>query len=437
MHKKKLLAIHLNEFNLNFLKYGAKKFNCQNIKKILKFNKVKTISVDKIQDKNLDPWVQTVSINSGRTSSNHKIFKTGQIIPKNLIQIWDILAKKNISCGVWGTMNTRYNKNKNLKIFFPDPWNEQVQTKPSELKYLYKLPRSYAKTYTDFKIKNNFSFIFQFIYSIFQTKLYKYIFYKIFFYLNIFIKIRLNNFFLFFLFDIFSLDIFLNLCRKNNVKFSLIFLNSLAHFQHNNWDEKKNYEFFFKLTDEMLRIVLKNMDTYDQLVIFNGFKQKKIKPEFILRPKNPNKFLKSLGFNFKRFNPNMTNGGILEFQNFDDKVRCIKILSSKFLFGYKVFEIKELNKNKLFIRIQIKTFTKINYNKNKQFIIKNIDYDGIKLKRFNKNSFDYKNFFRDMVFIKTTGKHIPNGELLYKKNINKKKTIQNQEIFKILKEYFA
>ena len=110
---------------------------------------------------------------------------------------------------------------------------------------------------------------------------------------------------------------------------------------------------------------------------------------------------------------------------------------ASFLFGYKVFEIKELNKNKLFIRIQIKTFTKINYNKNKQFIIKNIDYDGIKLKRFKKNNFYYKNFFKNMVFIKTTGKHTPNGDLLFKNNINKKKIIQNHEIFNILKEYFA
>ena len=33
MSKKKLLAINLNEFNLNFLKYGAKKYNCKNINK--------------------------------------------------------------------------------------------------------------------------------------------------------------------------------------------------------------------------------------------------------------------------------------------------------------------------------------------------------------------------------------------------------------------
>ena len=87
MFKKKLLSIHLNEFNLSFLRYGAKKFNFQNIKKLIKFNIIKTYSIDKIQDKNLDPWVQTVTINTGKSSNSHQVYKTGQTIPTNLIQI--------------------------------------------------------------------------------------------------------------------------------------------------------------------------------------------------------------------------------------------------------------------------------------------------------------------------------------------------------------
>ena len=73
MFKKKLLSIHLNEFNYNFLNNGSKKFKCKNIQKILKFKKIKTYSVDKTQDKDLDPWVQSVTINTGKSSNFHKI----------------------------------------------------------------------------------------------------------------------------------------------------------------------------------------------------------------------------------------------------------------------------------------------------------------------------------------------------------------------------
>ena len=74
--------------------------------------------VDKTQDKDLDPWVQSVTINTGKSSNFHKIFKTGQPVPKNLTQIWDILSEQKINCAIWWTMNTYFKKNKNIKIFF-------------------------------------------------------------------------------------------------------------------------------------------------------------------------------------------------------------------------------------------------------------------------------------------------------------------------------
>ena len=65
LSNQKLLFIHLNEVNFDYLIRKSKKYNSKNILSLLK-NKIqiKTISPDKTQDKNLDPWVQSVSINS-------------------------------------------------------------------------------------------------------------------------------------------------------------------------------------------------------------------------------------------------------------------------------------------------------------------------------------------------------------------------------------
>ena len=87
--KKKLLAIHLNEFNYEFLKYGAKKYNLKFLKKFISLKKIKTFTKDKIQNKDLDPWVQSVSISSGQSSRKHKIFKLGQKYQK---------FKKHLGC---------------------------------------------------------------------------------------------------------------------------------------------------------------------------------------------------------------------------------------------------------------------------------------------------------------------------------------------------
>ena len=137
---KNLLAIHLNEFNFKYLLKGAKKYKCQSILKVLALKNVSTYTKDKKQDYNLDPWVQSVSINTGKSSEDHKILKLGQHINKNTKQIWDVLCGQRITCSVWGTMNSRLKKNKYLNYYFPDPWNFRDSTWPKNLMGMYYLP---------------------------------------------------------------------------------------------------------------------------------------------------------------------------------------------------------------------------------------------------------------------------------------------------------
>ena len=142
-----LLAIHLNEFNFDYLERGAKKYKCKSILKVLNLKKVSTFTKDTRQDYNLDPWVQSVSINTGKPSKKHKIYKLGQRIEKNICQIWDVLSKKKISCSVYGTMNSCLKINKYINYYLPDPWNFRDKTWPKSLMGLYFLPNYYAKNY--------------------------------------------------------------------------------------------------------------------------------------------------------------------------------------------------------------------------------------------------------------------------------------------------
>ena len=169
-NNKDLFFIYLNEFNYKFLSSGAKKFNCKNILRLLKKNKTQTYTEDKIQDKNLDPWVQNISINTGVKSFEHKTFKLGENAPKKYIQIWDLLARNKITSMVWGPMNASYLKNKNLKLFFPDPWNFKNNTYPESLKYLNDLPNYYARNYLDIKIYKIIKYSFLFTLGIFINK---------------------------------------------------------------------------------------------------------------------------------------------------------------------------------------------------------------------------------------------------------------------------
>ena len=274
-NKNNLLVIYLNEFNYSYLLNGAKKYNCRSILKILNLKKLKTYTKDDKQDFNLDPWVQSVSINTGKPSSQHKVLKLGQPIKKDLVQIWDKLSKNKISCSVWGTMNSKFKKNKYLDYYFPDPWNFRDKVWPKKLMGLNYLPNYYAKNYLKFNFFKVFYYLITFLSTlIFNVKLTG-LFKDFIFSFYLFIRKGIKNFILFFLYDLIFLHLFKFSIKKKKSSFSMIFLNSIAHYQHNNWNELENERYFFIFVEKIFSNILILKKEFSSTIIFNGFTQKK------------------------------------------------------------------------------------------------------------------------------------------------------------------
>ncbi len=437
MKEKKLIAINLNEFNLKFLRTGAKKYNLKYIEKFLKIKKIETFSKDLKQDQDLDPWVQSISMNTGKRSKKHKIYNLGEKIPKKITQIWDKLSKQRKNCAIWGTMNTSFKDNKYIKIFLPDPWNYQNRVKPKDLENFYNLPREYAQNYTNFNFLLNSNKIYHLM--IFLIK--KLVFLDLIVLLPVCFKLFFTqgskNYILFFLFDIISLKIFESLSKNYKLNFSLIFLNSLAHYQHNNWNEQSSHKYYFYFTNQILKIIFELSKKYDSLIIYNGFSQKKIHAQYMIRPKNPKSFLKKIGIKFKSLHSNMTNGAILSFNSKKDFNKSIDILKKYNIYGFTVFDFKILRKNQLFIRVKIRSRRNLSLNivgsKNFQKYFFYEEKDKILKNNINKKIED---FIKSMVFIKTTSKHIPKGELFFEGMIIKEKKIENIKIFNLVDNYF-
>ncbi len=440
--QKKLLAVHLNEFNYDFLKYGSKKYNLKFIKKLVELKKIETFTVDKIQNKNLDPWVQSVSINTGKRSRKHKVFKLGQKISQKISFIWDILAKKNIDCFVWGSINSKFVQNKNIKLFFPDPWNYISNPYPKNLDSLHKLPRYYAKNYLSLKKSKIIKYFLVFLYSMIQNNGISFFFRNFFLISNSILRKGLNNYILFFIFDIISLCLFKKLIYSNKNCFSYIFLNSLAHFQHNNWDEPDAEKFYFLYADRIAEYIFEIFSQHNSLLIFNGFSQNRVENIYLIRPTDPENFLKKI-ISFRKIEQDMTNGGYVFFDNKVHTNKAYKILENYKICGFLVFKISQKKNNSFFYRINIKS--KKNLKNilpsliNKKLLVHNIITENSTGRH--QIGFDHKqliNFLNDIHFIKSTGAHAPNGDILFKNinNIKKIKKIENYKIFKILENYF-
>lgn len=447
--KKKLLVIELNECDFDFFLHGAKKYNFSIIKNfLLSKNKINTFTKDKHEGFNLDPWVQWISVHTGKLSREHKIYRLGQKLNKSKKQIWETLSKKKINCTVWGAFNSTLNKKDNIDLFFPDPWSFKEKAFPNNFNSFLMLPRYYAKNYPSINKLKLFFFSIIFFYKILFSK----IIFSILKILPALIKIftisKLKSFNLYFFLDLISLFIVNKNLKKKKSDLVIIALNSFAHYQHNYWDTKKYEYVYFWYLNEIIKIIKKIENDYDSSIIFNGFSQKKIKNEFHLRPKEPISFFEKLNLNFKNIEPNMSTGAIVNFNSFEEKNKAIKKISSMQLYSYPIFEIQDFKKEKKFFYKFSLISLKKNYNKN---ALKENNYKKyfkkpkkiLSPKNTNKDQKIFLDYiFKNSVFLKSTSRHVPNGVLFYrnfnflKKNIGEK-GIKNIKIYDNILNYFS
>ena len=143
-----MLIIELNEFDPDYLKKEAYKLNLKNILFFLNFQHSYTYTKEEKEHHGLDPWVQWVSIHSGKPFSEHKIGRLGQTKAQKNSQIWNKLSiTNNKTWGVWGVMNAPCGDPKGRNFFVPDPWSFDEQAYPKELNNFLSLPKYIAKNY--------------------------------------------------------------------------------------------------------------------------------------------------------------------------------------------------------------------------------------------------------------------------------------------------
>ena len=313
-------------------------------------------------------------------------------------------------------MNSKYYENKFIKFFIPDPWNFSQPIIPSRMSYFISLAKYYATNY------NNLNFI-KLLLNFFK--------------LIIFISINLDTFFkfkvikniiliiktfkfdssgLFLLNDYFSVLSYIKLKKKYNTSFNIIFLNSLAHFQHQFWTDQNSIKTkcFFYILDEIFSQLIFVKEKY---LIANALTQEKInKGDYIIyRQIDPDAFLKKFNIKFKNIQQNMTNETRIYFENKSDFTKALETLNMIVFDNQKLLKINYDNKlDEIFIKINI--HSKI---KNKEFIFQNkvINCDDI------------------LTSIERTGSHSPKGNIITNLKL-KDKTIQNHKIFELIYNFY-
>jgi hypothetical protein len=103
--KPKTILLGLNELNFDYIKFYINQGLLTNFKKILEIQPtIETISENEY--KLLEPWVQWVTIHSGKSYKEHNIFRLGDIVNNpDLSQVFEELEAEGYSVGAVSPFN--------------------------------------------------------------------------------------------------------------------------------------------------------------------------------------------------------------------------------------------------------------------------------------------------------------------------------------------
>ena len=349
--KTKTILLGLNELNFDYINFYINQGFLTNFKKIFEIQPpIETLSEK--QHNLLEPWVQWVTIHTGKSFEEHQIFRLGDIVNnKELSQIFEELETEGLSVGAVSPFNTE-NRLNNPSFFVPDPWTKTEASGNWIVKVLYKAVHQSVNDNAKSKlnIKSLISLILGSLLYVPISRWSNYI--------KMVFNMRKPGAKALILDSLLS-DVHLTLWKKNKPDFSNLFLNSGAHIQHHylfnsyayngniknpEWYCPNGYDPLIKILSEYDYQIGKILQLKDvKLIIATGLHQKPHENlTFYWRLKEHAKFAEMIGIkNFSEILPRMSRDFLVKFENEIDAINAEKLFNSFYASKdeLKIFEV--------------------------------------------------------------------------------------------------
>ena len=368
---KNLIVIKLNELNFDYAKHYIQKYNLLNFKNLI--NLKSCITTSEVEYKSLEPWIQWVTFNTGKTAAEHKIFRLGDIDNLKDEQIYEKIEKLGFNVGAICPMNTA-NRLKKPDFFISDPWTKTNNDKNFFNNLLSRCLSEVINNNSQKKIGFfNYLIIFFSILKFVRIKKYNFLF-------RILKKIYVKKWYRVFLLEFLLNEIYIQNIKRKKTNFSSVFFNGAAHIQHHyffnleNYEGKRNPEWYLSYRDDPFKDTLffydeligEYLELDQNILILTGLSQIPYNfQKFYYRFKNPSKFLDLLNIEYKNVKSRMTRDFLIEFNNIDDARTALnKLTQLKDKNGIKLFEELDLREKSLFA-----TFTYPHEIKNELLIL--------------------------------------------------------------------
>ena len=329
---KKLVLLELNEINLDAVRFYLKSgVSLRGFKQLFENGISNTTSESKYE--NLEPWIQWVSVHTGKTFNEHKIFRLGDFVNSCDEQFFEKVERAGFLVGAVSPMNAS-NKLKNPAYFIPDPWTKT----PSDGSFFSKsITEAIVQAVNDnsqskLSYRTIFNLVLAFIALVNPARYIPMAKYA----LGALSKPWRKALFL----DMLLYEIHKTLFIRKNPNFSTLFLNAGAHIQHHyffnscfvesselknpSWYVGSDYDPFLemlKVYDAMLCDLLELSNT--EIIVATGLSQKPYeKLKFYYRLKDHAMFLNKVGIQFADVLPRMTRDFLVSFDSEEQALRA-------------------------------------------------------------------------------------------------------------------
>ena len=425
MRRQSLLQIELNEFDPDFLRFQAQRLGLKNTLRFLDFERFTTMTDDIVEHQGLDPWVQWVNVHTGMSSADHGIKRLGDTGRQSTPQIWETIANLGYTWAAWGVMNAPMGDGRGCATFMPDPWSFEEQAYPVRLNQLLALPRYMARNYLAadrIEFLKNFLKLVQYYappahwptITRFSAEVMK---------SAVTVGVSIHT--LTTLLDYLGALEFTRMKKRSAPDFSVIFLNHIAHLQHQFWPKgdalHPEMKFGLQINNLIMGMLMDSCAEDDAIIIMNGLRQKNVAGEgwFVYRQINPQTTVSVL-LGHERFSVEqcMTHDAHIRFENKDDAALAFEELNSLKMDGFgPLLFVERIDERHLFIQLSIEQEVPADA----EFFVRNASVK-----------------FHDMfeLVCERTGAHIPQGDV-FARNFSLPPQINNHEIYDHVLSYFG
>ena len=357
---RQLLQIELNEFDPEFLRRSAEELGLTTLLEVLGWQHSHTDTDDETEHQGLDPWVQWVNVHTGQPSAAHGVKRLGDTRGQTREQSWHRVADAGGTFAVWGAMNAPLHGTESCAAFMPDPWCYGERAHPESLNDLLALPRYMSRNYLDASWRGKLGGFARFLrYYAHPGRWGRLLAFSRFAVPSLF-RYGAGVHTLTTLLDYLSALEFAAVRERERPTYSVIFLNHIAHLQHQFWQGRSHIHPQMRLgletCERALARILATRGDGEAVLVLNGLRQGNVEGEgqCVYRQLNPQRFfvwcLSGAQFTLHQ---NMTNDATLVFATRGELLEAKARLESLRMDGAPLLYVEDLGGSRLFAQLDV------------------------------------------------------------------------------------